>query len=119
MATGATEIDYAIECGQKAMTEEKLATHQYKKLTLQLRSVAARPQFESLPTLLRKVKATAIDNALSSMADLEALPERVTTGQPTRPSARVTLDQELFSVRLPSTLWRILRPLVLADTCSN
>ncbi|CAF5091371.1 unnamed protein product, partial [Rotaria sp. Silwood1] len=49
---------------------------QYKKLTLQLRSVVARPQFESLPTLLRKVKATAIDDALSSMADLEALPER-------------------------------------------
>ncbi|CAF3913525.1 unnamed protein product [Rotaria sp. Silwood1] len=114
MATGATEIDYAIECGQKAMTEENLPhaapflhldkpgvreylEGQYKKLTLQLRSVVARPQFESLPTLLRKVKATAIDDALSSMADLEALPERVTTAQPTRPSARVTLDQELFT----------------------
>ncbi|CAF3790293.1 unnamed protein product [Rotaria sordida] len=114
VSAGISELDYAIECGQKAMIEEnsmeivpfiyldkpgvqEYLENQHKKITLQLRSVAARPQFESLFALLQKAKITVNDDSLSSMADLESLPTQATTVKPTENSSKVTLDKELFT----------------------
>ncbi|CAF1342223.1 unnamed protein product [Rotaria sordida] len=114
VSAGISELDYAIECGQKAMIEEnsmeivpfihldkpgvqEYLESQHKKITLQLRSVAARPQFESLFALLQKAKITVNDDSLSSMADLESLTTQATTVKPTENSSKVTLDKELFT----------------------
>lgn len=114
VSAGMNEIDYAIECGQKAMAEEnsqqivpfihldkpgvrEYLESQHRKLTLQLRSVTARPQFESVSALFQKAKSTVADDVVLGMADLESLPTQATTVKSTENSSKVKFDAELFT----------------------
>ncbi|CAF5070647.1 unnamed protein product, partial [Rotaria sp. Silwood1] len=68
---GITELDYAIECGQKSTTEStafqivpfihldkpglrEYLKQQHRKLARQLRVIMSSPQLQSLPALLQK-----------------------------------------------------------------
>ncbi|CAF3004740.1 unnamed protein product [Rotaria sp. Silwood2] len=113
-SAGITEIDYAIECGQKATTE--LATfqimpfihldkpgvreyleQQHKKLTRQLRLVMSPPQLQSISALLQKAQQAAANDEILGMADLESLPARETATKPVESSSRVVLNKDLFT----------------------
>ncbi|CAF4606486.1 unnamed protein product [Rotaria sp. Silwood1] len=112
--TGITELDYAIECGQKATTEttafqivlfihldkpgvREYLEQQYKKLIRQLRSVMSPPQLQSLPALLQKAQKKAANDEILGMADLELLPTRTTATKPVENLSRVVLNKDLFT----------------------
>ncbi|CAF1446621.1 unnamed protein product [Rotaria sordida] len=113
-SAGTTELDYAIECGQKATTEttslqivpfihldkpgvREYLEQQYKKLARQLRLVLSPPQFQSLPALLQKAKQTVANDEILGMADLESLPARTTIAKPVESSSQVVLNKDLFT----------------------
>ena len=108
------ELDYAIECGQKAKTSptvspcvpfihlDKPGVHQYleqekNKLTRTLRSIVNLPQLQSLPTLLKKVRQTMINDEVIGMLDLELLPWQSNSTRPVDRSPRVALSKDLFT----------------------
>ncbi|CAF3558486.1 unnamed protein product [Rotaria sp. Silwood1] len=111
---GITELDYAIECGQKATTEttafqivlfihldkpgvREYLEQQYKKLTRQLRSVMSPPQLQSLPALLQKAQEKSANDEILGMVDLELLPTRTTATKPVENLSRVVLNKDLFT----------------------
>ena len=113
-ATGVTQLDYAIECGQKGVGAttarstvqflhvdklgvQKYLEKQYKKLCRSLRSVMNPPQFQSFTALIEQAKKIAINDEILGMADLEAMPATTTETTTARPRPQATLHRDLFT----------------------
>ncbi|CAF5029443.1 unnamed protein product, partial [Rotaria sp. Silwood1] len=113
-SNGITELDYAIECGQKATTEtttvqtasfihldksgvREFLEQQYKKLTRRLRSVMNPPQFQSVSAMFQKAQQTIANEEILGMSDLESLPTQITTIKSADKSSRSVLSKDLFT----------------------
>ncbi|CAF1148385.1 unnamed protein product [Rotaria sp. Silwood1] len=115
-SAGITELDYAIECGQKATTEttamqtalfihfdkpgiREYLEQQHKKLAGQLRSVMNPPQFQSVSALLKKAQQTTVNDEILGITDLESLPTQTTTAtdKSADKSSRPVLNKDLFT----------------------
>ena len=108
------ELDYAIECDQKAQTStsalpsvpfnhlDKPGVHQYleqekNKLTQSLRSIMNPPQLQSLPALLKTVRQTMINDEVVGMLDLELLPPAIISTKSVDASPRVVLNKDFLT----------------------
>ena len=113
-ATGMTQLDYAIECGQKGLGAtttrstvqflhldkpgvQKYLEKQSKRLCRSLRSVMYPPQFQSYTALVEQVKKMATEDEIFGMADLEAMPATTTETTTARSRTQATLRRELFT----------------------
>ena len=112
---GMSQIDYAIDCGERnvanAVTDatvqfqhldkpgvnECLEKHR-KRFSRTLRSVMNPPQFQSLPALLAQAKQNSDTNEILGMADLEAIPATTTTESTSAPAGpQVRLNSDFFT----------------------
>ena len=113
-ATGMTQLDYAIECGQKGLGApavsstaqflhlDKPGVHKYlekqcKKLGRSLRSVMYPPQFQSFTALIEQAKKMAANDEVFGMADLEEMPVTTTETTTARSRPQAILRRDLFT----------------------
>ena len=111
---GMSRLDYAIECGQKALTtppaiENRPFTHidkpgvrqclekQYKKLLRSLRSVTDPPRFMSMATMLEQIKTSAPEVETLGFADLESIPEQTKEKSTAPKQPAIVLNEILFT----------------------
>lgn len=109
-----SQIDYAIECGEKHLEStptnqpfqfqhmDKPGVQEYfekqrKKFARKLRSVMNSAQFQSLPALLEQAKRQSNNDEVLGMADLEAIPATTTEAKPAVARAPLKLNAELFT----------------------
>ncbi|UJR12340.1 hypothetical protein I4U23_016517 [Adineta vaga] len=132
-ASGISPIDYALECGQKALdtTTDTLILpfnridrpgvreyleRQRKKFCRVLRSVKSPPYLQSVSAMIEQAKRTATNDEMLGLAVLETIPVTTTEEKTAHTRSHVALDRNFFTC--PITL-DIMEDPVITTPCGH